>query len=314
MDLIKEKTESIRRINRVIDIYNKTLASMDKVLVGQGDVKRVVTASILCDTNSRLLLTGDTGYGKSSLSNFLASSFDAEKISVTSDMIPTDILGQLMRRPEMRFLQIEEFNRASGKVQSTFIELFENKEINVDGQTYRFGDFYVVATQNTEDISGIFTVPQAVQDRFSVAIPFGSLSEDEKRELLFGGFEASKESSISYDDIMFTKTAVDEFNMDKSANLMMEIFNMIDSMTYENKRIFFGSNIRAHKFALKLAKLSALAHGRNYILPMDIADFINYLYMHRVSQKILMKDDFDTESRFEDVKSKVLKLDARKFK
>ena len=122
-----------RHIEGVVRVYNSTISTLDQVLVGQRKVKKVVATALMCDTNSKILLTGNTGVGKTTLSNFLASSFCSERISVTSDMIPSDIQEQLKKNSAMQFLQVDEFNRASGKVQSTFIELFAEHQMSVAG-------------------------------------------------------------------------------------------------------------------------------------------------------------------------------------
>ncbi len=302
-------TDFEQEIEKVSDIYKKTLSNMDQVLIGQNDVKKIITSCLLCDTNSRILLSGSTGSGKTTVTNFLASSFNAHRISVTSDMIPSDIQGQLIKNPDMNFLHIDEFNRASGRVQSTFIELFAEKQISIDGKPYKFNDFYVFATQNSADVAGIFNVPEAVYDRFDVYVPFGYLTTSEKKELLFSDFEPAKESNISYEDILTTKSAVDNFRINpKDQDMIMEIFDIIDSIECNERQLFAGSNIRAHKFALKLAKLMALSKGRNHILPDDIANFINYLYMHRIDQNIARIGEEKVIDRFDVAKDKILRL------
>ena len=84
--VLKEK-----EIMEVMKIYENMLATLDKVIIGQKGVKKAVATSILCDRNSKILLTGNTGLGKTTLSNFLASNLNYQRISVTSDMIPNDI-------------------------------------------------------------------------------------------------------------------------------------------------------------------------------------------------------------------------------
>lgn len=295
-------------------IYRSTISSLDSVLIGQDKVKKVITASLLCDTNSRILLTGNTGTGKTTLSNFLANSFLSERITVTSDMIPSDIQEQLKNKQKMKFLQIDEFNRASGKVQSALIELLAEKQISVGGSKYQFDDFYVFATQNSADIAGIFNVPQAVYDRFDVNVYFEDLSEDEKRRLLFSDFVPSTTSTIMPDDLAFTKNAVAHFETnEQDERIMMQIFNLIDHMTLYEHKLFAGSNIRAHKFALKLAKLAALSSGRNYLLPADMADFIQYVYMHRIDQNVARINAPEVKNRFDNVKQEILTLKRYKF-
>jgi len=301
-----EKNENIKR---VMEIYPALLSSLDSVLIGQSNVKKVIAASILCDNNSRILLTGNTGTGKTTLSNYLASSFNSERISITSDMIPSDVQNQLINKRDMRFLQVDEFNRASGKLLSTFIELFAERQISVAGAKYNFNDFYVFATQNSADISGIFNVPQAIYDRFDVNIYFESLTDDEKRQLFFNAFVPSVKSNINESDLQIAKTSVDEFRTEKKdEDIMMQAFGLIDNMTINDRKLFAGSNIRAHKYALRLAKLIALSNGRNYILPADIASFINYLYMHRIDQNVARINDDNVCDKFKDVQDQILSI------
>lgn len=309
-----------RLIEKVMDIYESTISSLNEGLIGQNNVKKVVASSLLCDPNSRILLTGNTGLGKTTLSNFLGSSFHLERISVTSDLLPSDIQEQLKNKQNMNFLYIDEFNRANGKTQSSLVELFAENKMSINGVTYQFGDFYVFATQNSADISGIFNVPQNVYDRFDVNVYFDDLTEEEKRILLFGDKPAEK-SNLTLESFKLCQLAVAKFHINqnekekkKDEDMMMEIFHLIDGMTIENQKLFAGSNIRGHKFALKLAKLTALANGRDYLLPADIVDYINYLYMHRINQNVAEINDHNVEERFYEVKQKILSIKRNNLK
>lgn len=295
-------------MEQVMQINEDTINILNSVLVGQDKVKKVIAASILCDSNSKILLTGKTGMGKTTLSNFLAHNFASLRISVTSDLLPSEVQEQLKKNQNLRLLYIDEFNRASGKVLATFDELFAERQITLDGKTYDFNDFYVLATQNNVDISGIFNVPFMVLDRFDVNVAFDALTESEKRELLFGK-ELHSDRKIDVSDILFTQDMVNSLKLkEKSINLLMKMFNLIDALTHNEKSIFYGSNIRAHKFAIKLAKFNALADGRDYILPRDLSDFINYLYLHRLNQNVLKMDSEDAQNIFADAKSRILKI------
>lgn len=309
------ETEKLKKVG---EIYYSMLHELDNVLIGQKEVKRIISAAMLCDNNSHILLTGNTGMGKTTLTNYLASNFNKERISVTSDMIPSDIQGQLMSKPNMNFLQIDELNRASGKVQSTFIELLAEKQMSIDGKIITFNDFYVLATQNSADISGIFNVPQAVYDRFDINIYFEdlfkNLSDEEKRKLFFSNFEPAMKSNLNMEDITFTKNAVNQFEINRNdEKIILQAFDIINDMSLNEKKLFAGSNIRAHKFAIKLAKLSAMADGRTYILPTDIAEFIYYVYMHRIDQNVARMNDDNVLDVFEDTQNEILSL-KRKWK
>lgn len=302
--------ETINRdtIDKVAQIYDNTIDTLDKVLVGQDKVKKVVASSILCDTKSKMLLTGDTGMGKTTLSNFLAKNFESLRISVTSDLLPSEVQEQLIKHQNMRLLHVDEFNRASGKVLTVFNELFEECQMTLDGEPSSFNDFYVLATQNNVDISGTFDVPFMILDRFDVNIAFDTLSRQEKRALLFGE-KLHTDKKINEADINFTKDMVDSLKLkEETIDLFLQMFDIIDALTYNNKRLFAGSNTRAHMFAIKLAKFNALADGRDYIKPRDLADFINYLYMHRIDQRLVKMDSGNVQQIFDDTKKRILAI------
>ena len=181
--------------------------------------------------------------------------------------------------------------------------------MTVMGKKYTFNDFYVIATQNNTDIAGIFNVPQALYDRFDVSISFDTLSGEEMRMILFTDFKPLYSEHIDFLDIEFTKLAVDSFKINKKdMDLLMKIFNIINAMVYNDKNLFAGPNIRAHAFAIKLAKFNALIDGRDYIKPCDLADFINYLYMHRIDQNVKILHDGEIQEIFDDARNNILSL------
>ncbi len=300
-------------IKNVMHIYDSVYAGLDGVLVGQEGAKKVVTSSLLCDKNSKILLTGNTGTGKTTLANYIGTSFKKNKISVTSDLLPSDVQEELIATPDFSLLHIDEFNRASGKLQSAFLELFAERQISYTGAIHNFGDFYVLATQNSADIAGIFNVPQAVYDRFDVNVYFGALASSDKRKLFFSGFEPSFEAHINPEDIDYTTGAVANFELtEDEQDVLMQVFDLVDGLTYNDKPLFAGSNIRAHKFAIKLAKINALADGRSRIKPSDLTDYVISLYLHRIDQNVTRIDNSDLQDIFEKLNRDILTLRLKK--
>lgn len=303
----------VEDIQKVSQIYAQVSSSLDNAIIGQKAVKKVLTTSLLCDKNSKILLTGNTGTGKTTISNYLGSSFTKERISVTSDLLPGEVQSQLINSPGFSFLQIDEFNRASGKLQSAFLELFAEKQISTGGKIYPFSDFYVFATQNSADIAGVFNVPQAVYDRFDVNIYFNGLTDEEKRELFFGDFVPDTVSHLDMDDIDYVGDVLSSFTLkNEDIDLFMSIFNYIDSVQFNSAKLFAGSNIRAHKYAIKLAKLNALSENRTTILSRDMADYILYLYLHRIDQNVVSQNSREVHRLFAKMSSDVLSLKRAK--
>lgn len=297
-------------------ICDELLSQFDRVLVGQKKVKKLVAYSILSNSNSRILLTGGTGYGKSTLSDFLATRFKTVRISMTSDLLPCDIQELLKRNTDLRLLQIEEFNRASEQTQSALIELFSKGQMTIDGNIYSFRnlhDFYVIATQNDDEIAGMFPVPLAMYDRFDVSIAYDELSRDEMEEILFGNHSSNEQLHLLSSMLDKVQKAVNQFQTNKiDQNMMLTIFEKIDSLTIDNKKLFAGSNVRAHLFALKLVKLMALTSGRTYLLPTDIIDFIESLYMHRINQNVAQLNDEKVKDLFERIKIEIKEMQREK--
>lgn len=297
-------------IMKIIEYYNQVKKYLDYVLVGENNAKKAITTALLCDKNCRILLTGNTGTGKTTIANHLANQFNSKRISITSDMIPSDIQEILKKDTTLEFLHPDEFNRASGKVQSSLIEILAENQMTIEDHIYKFPDFEVVATQNSSDIAGIFNVPQAVYDRFDMNVYLGNITRDELKEILFGDNHQEDCPNINLKEIINnTSQIVNNFVLSEAdKDLFMKAFDTIDFYNYNSKKMFSGSNIRAHKFAIKTAKLSAMASGRDQILPTDIAQYITYIYMHRIDQNILKINDYKTNEQFENIKEKVLSI------
>lgn len=295
---------------QVREYYEQVKRYLDSIIVGEDKAKEAITSAMLCDQNCRMLLAGDTGSGKTTLTKYLAKNFQSVRTSITADLLPSDIQKQLMQKRDVEFIQFDELNRASGKTQSALIELLAENQMTFENEQIKFNDFYVIATQNDKEVAGIFNIPQAVYDRFDMYIPFGNLTKEELENVLFDYKKPEGKTTIPIKDITsITSKAINSFNVDeKDRNLFMEIFTVINTQRYDGKVLFAGSNVRAHQFAIKLAKLSALMNGRNYIIPSDLSDFIPNLYLHRMNQNVLTITDNAATKKMEEIEEKVLKI------
>ncbi len=296
----------MRTIQNLRTIYQNTLNDLNAILVGQNSAKKVIATSLLCNTNCRIMLAGNVGAGKSLLADSLRQNYTSKKISITEDLLPSDIQNILKQNTDIHFLQIDEFNRARPKTQSALIELLADNHMTLEDRDYKFGDFCVFATQNQSD-GGTFTVPLAIYDRFDVYVYFEPLSREEKRKVLFGE-KTSSSSMLNYNHFHYTENIVNSVPIsDREQEFLLDIFEKVDQTEIDGKKLFVGDNIRAKQFAIQLAKTSALLNGTKVIRKSDIVPFIPYLFRHRINQDLFAIDDSQVIEAFTNLEKELIR-------
>lgn len=162
-------------------------ASMNKQVIGQQELVRMLIVALLCD--GHVLLEGLPGLAKTRAVRELARHIEGEfrRIQFTPDLLPSDITGseiyqqnatreedQFRFRPGPVFGNIilaDEINRASARVQSALLEAMEERHVTVAGNTWPLpGVFMVLATQNPVDQEGTWPLPEAQLDRFLMKV------------------------------------------------------------------------------------------------------------------------------------------------
>ncbi len=306
-------------VEQIREYYMQVREYLDTLIVGEAKAKDAITSAMLADKNSRILLLGLPGTGKSTISDSLAGNFASKKISVTSDLLPSDILNCLVNNRNIENLQLEELNRASGKVQSSLVELLANNRITGDTEKVEFADFYVMATQNDSDIAGVFDVPQNIYDRFDVSIRLGNLTDEELEQVLFEYEAKCEKAGFDLKHIIdTTSNAVENFVYSpEDRRIFMEALKRINATEYSGERVFASSNIRGHLFLKKLSALHSLVNGKcvngkTWIMPSDISDYISNVYLHRINQAILRMNDAQTDKIMQNLEKQVLSIKRNK--
>ena len=173
-------------------LADRLRANVGKVIIGKEKViEHVMTAMI---AGGHVLLEDVPGTGKTKLAKALAKSVSVEyaRIQFTPDLLPTDITGlNIFDREQNSFvlrkgpvftnvLLADEINRATPRTQSGLLESMEERQVSIDGVTYRLPyPFFVIATQNPIETTGTFVLPEAQLDRFlfKIKVDFPSLEE-----------------------------------------------------------------------------------------------------------------------------------------
>src|SRR5688572_18353037 len=185
-------------INRVdLSALNESIQKIrqeiGKVIVGQEEMIDLLVTAILAD--GHVLIEGVPGVAKTLTAKLLAKviSVNFSRIQFTPDLMPSDVLGTSVfnvKKSEFEFkagpifsniVLIDEINRAPAKTQSALFEVMEERQVTVDGHTYKMdAPYIVVATQNPIEHEGTYRLPEAQLDRFlfKIEVEYPNLDQE----------------------------------------------------------------------------------------------------------------------------------------
>lgn len=272
------------------------IENIEKVIVGKHDViMNAVTALIM---EGHILIEDVPGVGKTQLAAALSRSVGGSfnRIQLTPDIMPSDITGfSMINRTTgefeykkgaafCNFLLADEINRASPKAQSALLEVMEERQISVDGQTHSLMlPFMVLATQNPVETYGTYHLPEAQMDRFAMRISMGyPTSAEESAILERNEFEnpVSKLSAvITTDDVAALQ---DEAKKVRAAENIKNYIVSIAEATRNDENIKLGVSPRGSIALFKAAKARAFIDGRDFITPDDVKSCAVIVLSHRI--------------------------------
>ncbi len=269
------------------------LGNIEKVIDGKPEAAEAALVVFLAE--GHLLIEDVPGVGKTVLAKALARSVSCSvrRIQFTPDLLPSDITGvsvynQVDREFEFKpgavFANIvigDEINRASPKTQSALLEAMEERQVTVDGTTYRLASpFTVVATQNPFEMEGTYALPEAQRDRFMARISMGypdaaaelAMVQQRDADNPFNGLSAV----ATVDDItaiaraVHVSSAVEQYVVD------------IMQATRIDSDLRLGASPRATLQLIRAAKARAAVQGRDFVLPDDIDALVPVVLPHRL--------------------------------
>jgi len=272
---------------------------LKKVIVGQDKMIDHLLVAMLA--NGHVLLEGVPGVAKTIAVKLLAKAVDVKfsRIQFTPDLMPSDILGTSvfdLKKTEFEFrpgpvfsnlVLIDEVNRSPAKTQAALFEVMDERQITIDGNTYKMDTpFLVMATQNPIEQEGTYRLPEAQLDRFmfKVVIDYPGL-EDEyeiiRREhvAIDGDKTVDVKAVITGAQIMEYQGIVRRIIVEKD---IIEYIAKIVKNTRENPFLYLGASPRASIAILNASKGFAALRGRDFVTPEDIKDSAVVVLQHRL--------------------------------
>jgi MoxR-like ATPase len=270
-----------------------------KIVVGQQDTLDLLIAGILAD--GHLLIEGVPGVAKTLTAKLIAQSINAKfsRIQFTPDLMPSDVLGTSVFNPKTvefdfkrgpifgNIILIDEINRAPAKTQSALFEVMEERQVTIDGHSYKMEEpFIVIATQNPVEHEGTYRLPEAQLDRFlfKVDVKYPSLEEEvtiitQQHQQRPTDQLAEIKPVLSSADIMAIRKQVRGFYVEPK---LIEFVAKIIHETRNNKSLYLGGSPRASLAIINGAKALAAMKGRDFVTPEDIIWIAPAVLRHRI--------------------------------
>lgn len=294
-------TKQIQEANRKFLLAKEEVG---KVIVGQIDMVDKLFLALLSD--GHVLVEGLPGLAKTLTITTLAKVIqcDCKRIQFTPDLLPADLIGTSIYNPKegnfsinkgpifTNILLADEINRAPAKVQSALLEVMQERQVTISGQTFRAGSPYMVlATQNPIEQEGTYPLPEAQTDRFLLKIKIGYPTVDEEQMILSRmatlGPTPTVRSMLTADDILQSRAVVNQVYIDDK--IIHYILQIIFATRYPKEYgvdieglLLFGASPRASMALKTVAKARAFLLGRAFVTPHDVKQIAHDILRHRL--------------------------------
>jgi MoxR-like ATPase len=287
----------------VATLMERILYEVKKIVVGQDHFLERVLVAILA--HGHLLVEGVPGLAKTLTVKTLARAVRGtfKRIQFTPDLVPADLVGTRIYNQKTgdfatslgpvfcNLLLADEINRAPAKVQSALLEVMQEYQVTIAGQTHFVPQpFLVMATQNPIETEGTYPLPEAQVDRFMMKVLVGYPNEEEE-------FVIVQRVTGEPADVVAVATTEQLADLQRECRRVYVDPNLITyavrlvaatrdpdrfGLKEFSKYLTFGASPRATIHMIEGAKALAFLRGRSYVLPEDVTDLVPDVMRHRL--------------------------------
>ncbi|MFC5944324.1 AAA family ATPase [Micromonospora harpali] len=274
------------------------LDAVGSVVVGKRDALELVLAGILA--GGHVLLEDLPGLGKTLTARSFAQALglDFRRLQFTPDLLPADVTGSFLydqRSGDFSFragpvftnlLLADEINRTPPKTQSALLEAMQEKQVSVEGVTYRLDEpFHVLATANPIEYEGTYPLPEAQLDRFLLRVSFGYPDGEEEWEVLRRRMGRRREEAeitpvVDAATLRAMQVALENVVVEDSIGRYIVA---LTAATREHPSVLVGASPRGSLALLLLARARAVFAGRDYVVPEDVKEVAAPALAHRIT-------------------------------
>jgi MoxR-like ATPase len=289
--------------NEIASLMERILYEVKKVIVGQDHFLERVLVAVLAQ--GHLLVEGVPGLAKTltvkTLARTIRGSF--RRIQFTPDLVPADLVGTRIYNQKTgdfstslgpvftNLLLADEINRAPAKVQSALLEVMQERQVTIAGESHHVPEpFLVMATQNPIETEGTYPLPEAQVDRFMMKVLVGYPTEEEEFVIV------DRVTGTANDVVPMATTeqlralqgecraAYVDPSLKQYAVRLAASSREPDRYGVREiaKYISFGASPRASINLTEGARALAFLRGRTYVLPEDVTDLVPDVFRHRL--------------------------------
>ncbi|WP_066583659.1 AAA family ATPase [Cellulomonas timonensis] len=274
------------------------LDEVGTVVVGMREPLRVALAAILA--GGHVLFEDVPGLGKTLAARSLATALglDFRRVQCTPDLLPSDLTGSSVFDPATAtfafrpgpvftgLLLADEINRTAPKTQSALLEAMAERQVTVDGTTYRLAEpFHVVATSNPVEYEGTYPLPEAQLDRFMVRLAVGYPDRDAEMDVLGRRLARRREHAdvrqvVDAAALTQMQAGVEAVAVDPD---VLGYCVDLAAATRAHAAVEVGASPRGSQALVLVARALAVLDGRDFVAPEDVKAVGVATLAHRIS-------------------------------